>query len=155
MTSASSVSEARDLSRAVAAEIRAQMGRADITRVELAQRLKVDNTWVGKRLNGQTEIGLTDLQRIAQALNVSVVDLLPGSAKEPLPRGGRSTYAYPEDVEILAPEPELVGASAAPAAAPRRLGSPLSSTYPAGRRPPGHPTRHGPSGPRHAARTGR
>lgn len=136
------------LTAEVASEIRARMGRDNVTRAELARRLKVEDSWVGKRLNGRTEIGLSDLQRIARALNVAVVDLLPATAK-----GGASTptYAYDEAVESLAPEPVLVGA----APAPRRPASPLARTYPAGGRPPGHPARHGPGGPRHAARTGR
>jgi hypothetical protein len=61
----------------VAAEIRAQMGRQNITRAELARRLKVEDSWVGKRLNGRTEIGIGDLGRIAHALGLKIVDLLP------------------------------------------------------------------------------
>lgn len=75
--STDALAPATGLTSAVASEIRAQLGRQSISRSELARRLDVDDTWVGKRLNGHTEISLTDLERIAAVLRVTVVDLFP------------------------------------------------------------------------------
>jgi transcriptional regulator with XRE-family HTH domain len=79
-----------DLTDLVAAEIRALMGRRNINRAELARRLNVEDSWVGKRLNGRTEIGVNDLPRIAEALGVGIVDLLPRSER-------RLTGDYPPE----------------------------------------------------------
>lgn len=61
----------------VTGEIKAYLGRYDISRSELGRRLGVEDTWVGKRLKGQTEISLTDLERIAEALGVEATEFLP------------------------------------------------------------------------------
>ncbi len=66
-----------DLSAYVAGEIRAQLGRLNISRVELARRAGKDETWVGKRLNGRREITINDLERIARALRIEPGKLLP------------------------------------------------------------------------------
>lgn len=68
---------ATGLTAYVAAEIRAYLGRHSIPKSELARRLEVDNTWVGKRLNGRTEITLTDVERIATALGTRPTLFLP------------------------------------------------------------------------------
>jgi transcriptional regulator with XRE-family HTH domain len=67
------------LSEQVAAEIRAVMGRQDINKAELARRLGVNEMWIGRRLSGKLAIDLNDLARIASALGVVVVDLIPRS----------------------------------------------------------------------------
>jgi transcriptional regulator with XRE-family HTH domain len=78
------------LSDYVAAEIRAMIARKRTSGRGLAERLGVSRSWVSYRLTGNTEITLTDLERIAAALNVQVAELLP-------PRGdvmmGRSSPA--------------------------------------------------------------
>jgi len=61
----------------VAGEIRAYLGRHSISKSELARRLGVDDTWVGKRLNGRTEITLTDLEKVAAALRTQPTVFLP------------------------------------------------------------------------------
>lgn len=78
----------------VASEIRAWMARKRLTRTELARRLEVDDTWVGKRLNGRTEIGLTDLEKIADVLDVEIIDLLPPAKR----RGDQATVRYGDDL---------------------------------------------------------
>jgi len=108
MTSAAHAS----LSGRVAEEIRALMARRRVRQSNLARQLNVSEQWVSARLLGKQPIDLNDLERIAAALQVDVVDLLP-------PRSGRShrsgaiTGGFP-----TAPPP------------PSR---------PADRRPPGHP----------------
>lgn len=84
------VSNARpSLSHAVAVEIKVSMVRKGISGRQLAQRLGVSQTWVSIRLTGTTPIDLNDLQRIADALGVKVVDLLPDAR----PTGGWVTPA--------------------------------------------------------------
>lgn len=68
------------LSERAAEEILSVMGRRRMSRAELARRLGVSAMWVSYRLNGQQEIGLNDLQRIAGVLGVEPVDLLPRGA---------------------------------------------------------------------------
>lgn len=74
----------------VASEIRAMMGRLNVNRAELARRLSVEDSWVGKRLSGRTKIDLDDFGKIAEALGVGVVDLLPRDRRQ-------ATNEYPED----------------------------------------------------------
>src|SRR5688572_5078834 len=71
------VAETTKIAADVAAEIRAQMGRQNVNRAELARWLNVEDSWVGKWFNGRTEIGVSDLGRIAHALGLRIVDLLP------------------------------------------------------------------------------
>ncbi|ROO51037.1 helix-turn-helix protein [Micromonospora sp. Llam0] len=64
----------------VAEEIRALQGRRRVSGRELARRLGETPSWVNYRLTGVTPINLNDLERIATALGVTVVDLLPTPA---------------------------------------------------------------------------
>jgi transcriptional regulator with XRE-family HTH domain len=82
------------LSGRMASEIRSLLGRYNVNRSELARRLGKEPWWVSKRLNGETEIGTNDAERIARALGVNVVDLLPRgerqekvTASDPVPHG--------------------------------------------------------------------
>lgn len=68
------------LTSLVAAEIRAWMGRLDVRQSELARRMGETDQWMSMRLKGRTPIDLNELQRIAQALGLSVLDLLPAQA---------------------------------------------------------------------------
>lgn len=65
------------LSVETAAEIRAMLARLQITGRELARRLDVSQPWVSYRLTGAQEIGLDDIQRIAEAIGVEWWELLP------------------------------------------------------------------------------
>lgn len=69
------------LSESVAEEIRAALARKRVTGRELARRLQVSSPWVSQRLTGATEIGLNDLQRIANAIDVDLYDLLPARTR--------------------------------------------------------------------------
>jgi transcriptional regulator with XRE-family HTH domain len=71
------------LSVQVGDEIRVWMTRRRLTGERLAQRLKVSPAWVSYRINGKQEIGLDDLQQIAEALEVEVLDLFPVEVAEP------------------------------------------------------------------------
>jgi len=60
-----------------AAEVRAELGRQGLTALQLAERLGVSRSWTSYRLTGQQTIDLDDIERIAQALDVPVAQLLP------------------------------------------------------------------------------
>lgn len=61
----------------VAAEIRALMARRRITSSTLAVELGVTPMWLSRRLRGVTPLTIDDTGRIAAALHVDPVDLLP------------------------------------------------------------------------------
>jgi transcriptional regulator with XRE-family HTH domain len=68
------------LSVRVAEEIRVMLTRRRISGRELARRLNVSPSWVNYRLTGAQPIDLNDLERISDALGVTVFDLIPRSA---------------------------------------------------------------------------
>jgi transcriptional regulator with XRE-family HTH domain len=65
------------LSVAVAEEIRVWMTRRRMSGERLARELDVSPAWVSYRINGQVDIKLGELERIADVLQVPVADLLP------------------------------------------------------------------------------
>lgn len=67
----------RRLAPAVAEEIRVRMTRRRLSQTELANLLGERQWWVSRRVNGTTPITLDDLERIARALSVAVIELLP------------------------------------------------------------------------------
>jgi transcriptional regulator with XRE-family HTH domain len=67
------------LSDQAAEEVRAMLARRRMSGRKLAERLGVSHTWVSYRLTGQQEIGLNELARIAEVLDVAVIDLLPAA----------------------------------------------------------------------------
>ncbi|AXH88756.1 helix-turn-helix domain-containing protein [Micromonospora aurantiaca (nom. illeg.)] len=73
------------LSAKVAEEIRAVMARKGITSGGLARQLGVSDAWTSRRISmrGDGEIDLGDLERIADVLGVTVVDLLPAAMVRP------------------------------------------------------------------------
>lgn len=62
-----------------AGNLRAALGRKNISRAELARMLGENEMWVGRRLNGQTSITTDDLLRFARALDIPAADLLVAS----------------------------------------------------------------------------
>lgn len=68
------------LATAVAKELRLYLMRRGMSQQRIADQLGEHQTWVSRRLTGQTEITLAELERLAVALDVSVIDLLPESA---------------------------------------------------------------------------
>lgn len=80
----------RPLSELVAEEIRAMLGRRRVSGRELARRLNVSSSWVNYRLTGAQPIDVNDLQRIAVALDVTVLDLLPRDVRS------QATVTQPE-----------------------------------------------------------
>lgn len=69
------------LSLATAEEIRVWMTRRRVSQARLASELGVSAAWVSYRLNGQVDLSLTEVERIAGALEVEVSALLPAPSK--------------------------------------------------------------------------
>lgn len=65
------------LSQRIAEEIRSWMGRRRLSGASLARALNVSPAWVSYRLTGVQEIGVNELERIAEVLDVDVIDLMP------------------------------------------------------------------------------
>src|SRR4051812_46032760 len=80
--------QAATLSERVAEEIRAMLGRKHMSQAELARKLGQGPMWVSERLRGVQTIDLMDLERIADALEVSPLELIPKSPP-PLPAPSR------------------------------------------------------------------
>jgi len=69
---------ARDLTTGeIAAEIRAELGRLNRSRAELARDMGVSQMWMSDRLNAKVIIDIRDLFHFAEALGVHVFDLMP------------------------------------------------------------------------------
>lgn len=64
-----------------AAELRAELARQRISAAELARRLGWAQSYMARRIDGRVALDLDDLETLADALNVRIVDLLP--AREP------------------------------------------------------------------------
>lgn len=108
------------LSAQVAEEIRALLARRRISGRHLAEATGMSQSAISARLTGATAIDLDDLQRIAAALDVRVLDLFPVEVAEPTPavstrprvvtRAGepnphRLTSRYPGSTHIVTSPP--------------------------------------------------
>ncbi|MET8908352.1 helix-turn-helix transcriptional regulator [Micromonospora sp. NPDC004551] len=71
------------LSEQVAREIRAEMGRQRMSAAKLARELGVSEAWTSRRLSGDQTIDLHDLERIADVLGVTVIELFPADKVRP------------------------------------------------------------------------
>lgn len=67
----------------VAAEVRAHLARRKISGRQLGRLLGESQTWVSRRLNADTPMDVDDLDRVAEALGMSPIELL---ASVPAPR---------------------------------------------------------------------
>jgi transcriptional regulator with XRE-family HTH domain len=88
----------------VAEEIRALLARKRMSATSLARSMQVSQTYVWRRLTGETAFDLSDLEKIAGLLEVEVVDLFPRRRGE-----ATVTSAHPVDVpatnRIVPPRP--------------------------------------------------
>ena len=73
----------RSLSDEVAEEIRVLLTRRRMSQRRMAQALGVSPAWLNYRLTGVQAIDLNDLERIADVLGVTVIDLLPSAKVRP------------------------------------------------------------------------
>jgi transcriptional regulator with XRE-family HTH domain len=60
----------------IAAEVRAEMGRARINGSQLARLLKRSHTYVWRRLSGEVAFDVAELEEVAVALGIPVEQLL-------------------------------------------------------------------------------
>lgn len=69
------VQEVGPLREQVAEEVRALMARRRISGVQIAKRIGRSQTYIWRRLSGETAFDLDDLQALAVVLDVEVIDL--------------------------------------------------------------------------------
>lgn len=65
------------LADSVAAEVRAQLARQQLTGTALAAAIGKSEMYVSRRLRGQVAFDLADVEQAAKFLGVSFADLLP------------------------------------------------------------------------------
>lgn len=68
---------AGDLGAKIAEEIRALLARRRMSATQLARRMGVTQSYLARRMIGTQPLDTNDLDRIAQILQVSIVELLP------------------------------------------------------------------------------
>lgn len=132
---------AADVQSAVARQVRIRLAATGRSQAGLARDMQVAPMWLSDRLTGRVQMSINDLARIADSLDVKMVDLIPGGQAYV-----SVGYDPSGEVDLISRIQRQVGHR-----------SPLATTYPSGGRPPlTHPSGHGPpSGPRRTARTGR
>jgi len=64
----------------IAEEIRALLGRRQLSASELARRMGVSQRYMSRRITGETALDVDDLEKIAAYLGVEVVALFPRTA---------------------------------------------------------------------------
>lgn len=69
-------SESGPLARAIAAEVRAAMGRHRVSGNQLATMTGISQNYIAKRLRDEASFTLNDIERICNALNEKFVDLV-------------------------------------------------------------------------------
>jgi transcriptional regulator with XRE-family HTH domain len=114
-----------------AGELRALLARRRVSASELSRRLGWKQSYMARRIDGRVALDVDDLQAIANALQVSVLDLLPKSVH--------------------------TGATSATMDRNSRLTERPTPTQhrPKDNRPTGHPSPSEPPGPRRTARVPR
>lgn len=104
------------LRESIAEEIRVHMTRQRVTGVALAARIGRSQSYVSRRLTGETAFDLDDLERIAYALSVTVFQLMPRpAANAGLPQSTNATRpSSPDSVTGLARNRRPGGANRPP-----------------------------------------
>jgi transcriptional regulator with XRE-family HTH domain len=130
--------EAPPLRERVAEEIRVLLARRRMSAAQLGRQLGVSQTYIWRRLKGETAFDLDDLDRIAGVLGVAPADLFPvdvlkarqTSIWKMSPPNGQTTR--PRDNRPSGRADRNLSQSP-PARRPRRIGNPtaLTATRPA------------------------
>lgn len=99
------------LSDRITSEIKALMGRNDVSQTTLAHWLSLNQTAVSARLRGSTRWSLSDIERIAEGFAIHPAVLLGGYPTEPRPspdgsplpikRAWRYSKPQPSDPKVL------------------------------------------------------
>lgn len=82
---------AGELNRSIADEIGVILLRRRMTALELARRIGMSQSAMSRRMVGDQAFDVNELQRIAEVLDVGVIDLLPRAERE-----REATHWYPE-----------------------------------------------------------
>lgn len=69
------------LNRHVAAEIRAELARRDITQTDFAQQLGWSGPYFSRRMNGEVPFNTDEIELMAKALELDLGDLLNGARR--------------------------------------------------------------------------
>ncbi len=69
------------LADSVAAEVRAQLARRQLTGTALAAAIGKSEMYVSRRLRGGVAFDLEDVEQVARFLGVAVVDLMPAAER--------------------------------------------------------------------------
>ena len=114
----------RRLRATVAEEIRVLLARRRMSGVQLAEAIGRSQAYVSRRLNGATAFDVDDLERIAEALGVTVLDLIPRSAGQ-----GDVSQRYGSDSQTT-DEPDRKSSRRRPGGANRPPNVPPSTRRP-------------------------
>jgi hypothetical protein len=79
------------LDQRISQEVRALMGRYNVSQMRLAEWLGLNQTAVSARLNGRTDWKARDIERVAEGFAVHPAQLMGGYAAEPGPGGPGTT----------------------------------------------------------------
>lgn len=69
-----------EYAEAVAAEVRAEMGRKRKSQADLAATLAITTATAGRRLSGEVPFDVIELMRVADWLDVDLLQLMPAKA---------------------------------------------------------------------------
>lgn len=129
------VATASSLSGRVAEEIRVALTRRRMSAAALARQLGVSQTYVWRRLEGQTAFDLDDLEKIAAILEVPIVELLRRAAdSDSLNRALTKIHLMATDTSPTSPFRE---STSRPSGSIRRDRTRPISAIPSNRRRPG------------------
>lgn len=120
------LAKSETLADRVATEILSELARRRQSQAKLAAALGKAPMWVSDRLSGKTQITVNDLERIAEALELKVGDLLP--------REDRQVKACLQTARSARPARRLDARPAAPSRPGDRrpAGRPAALTRPSG-----------------------
>lgn len=108
---------------AIAAEIRAEMGRQRISGRELARRIGKPETTVARWLRGRTPMSLAEIDALAEALHIKTVELVERALTADPPA---KAAAGGGDSEGELPRPDSNWEPAGSLALARRVASPFT-----------------------------
>jgi hypothetical protein len=69
------------LADSVAAEVRAQLARRQLTGMALANAIGKSEMYVSRRIRGEIAFDLIDVEQVARFLGIAVADLLPAAER--------------------------------------------------------------------------
>lgn len=67
----------------VAGEIRAEMGRRNLSQQAIADHLGVSSVQIGRRMSGEIDWRLSELESLAELFGLQVRDLIPVATPSP------------------------------------------------------------------------